>query len=393
MTLKNVFVSLLVTLLYAVPAAARPRPILIGLDAEFGHSTSTSAEAIKRGASIAIDEINHAGGVLRGRPLALEIRDNRSVPNRAIENVQDLAANPDVIAVLTGKFSPAVKEIVPVAHKAGLPVLASWSAADDIVDNGLTPNHVFRLSLRDDWALEVMLKHAARLGARRVGLMVPNTSWGRSSVAATERRVKGLPNLSIAGVSWYNWGEKSLLPGYQQLRLSGAEALLLVANETEGAVLVNELARLPIAERLPIVSHWGVTGGRFFSLAAPALSAVDFSVVQTYSFIDAKDAVAQRVLAGLKRHYGIDDPRQIEAPVGVAHAYDLVHLLARAIELAGSADRGKVRSALEKVRNYQGLVRHYREPFTATRHEALDASIVFVATYDREGALIRVGKK
>jgi branched-chain amino acid transport system substrate-binding protein len=374
-------------------ATAQPRPILIGIDAEFGHATSTSAEAIRRGASIAIDEINRAGGLLGGRPLALELRDNRSVPNRAIENVGALAANADVVAVLTGKFSPAVLEVVPVVQKAGLPLLAAWSAADEIIDNGQSPSFVFRLSLRDSWALEGMLKQAHRVGARQVGLLVPNTAWGRSSLAAAERHAKRLGNVRLAGVSWYNWGDKSLAPAYQQVRQAGAEALLLVANEGEGAVLVNEMARLPAAERLPVISHWGVTGGRFFSMAEAALSVVDFTVVQTYSFIGARDPAAQRVLAALKDKYGVDDPRRIDSPVGIAHAYDLVHLLARAIELAGSTDRRRVRDALEQVREYRGLVRHYREPFTAERHEALDPSALFFAVYDRDGALLRIDRR
>jgi len=196
----------------SLPAIAQQRPILIGIDAEFGHTTSTSAEAIKRGAAIAIDEINRAGGLLGGRPLTLEIRDNRSVPNRAIENMRELAANADVVAVLTGKFSPAVLEVVPIVQKVGLPLLAAWSAADDIVDNGYRPNFVFRLSLRDSWALEVMLRQAARVGAKRVGLMVPNTAWGRSSLAAAERHIKYFGDVSLAGVSWYNWATSRWRP-------------------------------------------------------------------------------------------------------------------------------------------------------------------------------------
>jgi branched-chain amino acid transport system substrate-binding protein len=384
----------LAALCVSVAAPAQQRPVLIGIDAEFGHSTSTSAEAIRRGAAIAIDEINRSGGVLGGRPLALEVRDNRSVPNRAIENVAELAANPDVVAVLTGKFSPAVLEVLPVVRNAGLPLLAAWSAADDIVDNGQSPNFVFRLSLRDSWALEAMLKQASRVGAKKVGLLVPNTAWGRSSLAGAERHAKRTGDVRLAGVSWYNWGDKTLLPAYRQLRDAGAEALLLVANEGEGAVLINEMARLPLSERMPVISHWGVTGGRFFALASPALSSVDFTVVQTYSFIGARDAVAQRVLAALKEKHGIDDPRRIDSPVGVAHAYDLVHLLARAIEHAGSVDRHRVRDALEQVRDYRGLLRHYREPFTRDRHEALDPAALFFASYDRDGALLRIdGRK
>ena len=41
---------------------------------------------------------------------------------------------------------------------------------------------------------------------------------------------------------------------------------------------------------------------------------------------------AERVMAALETRYGIDRPEKIRSPVGVAHAYDLTHILARAIE-------------------------------------------------------------
>jgi branched-chain amino acid transport system substrate-binding protein len=382
----------MVLLCMSLHVLAQSRPVLVGIDAEFGHATSTSAEAIKRGAQIAIDEINRAGGVLGGRALALEIRDNRSVPTRAVQNVRELGDMPDVVAVLTGKFSPAVIEVVPVAHEKQLPLLAAWSAADGIVDNEHSPNFVFRLSLRDDWALAAMLAHARQIGAKRVGLMLPNTAWGRSSLAAAERHLKASSRIKLVATSWYNWGDKSLLPGYLEIRRAGADALLLVANELEGAVLVNELAQLPAAERLPIVSHWGVTGGSFFAMASAGLPSVDFSVVQTYSFIGARDPAAQRVLAALKQTYGVADARQVESPVGVAHAYDLVHLLARAIAKAGSTERAQVRAALETLESYRGLVREYRRPFTSARHEALEPRHLFMAAYAPDGALVRLDR-
>lgn len=39
-----------------------------------------------------------------------------------------------------------------------------------------------------------------------------------------------------------------------------------------------EIARPP-ADRLPILSHWGVTGGDLFGLAEGRLAEVDFEVV------------------------------------------------------------------------------------------------------------------
>jgi len=50
-----------------------------------------------------------------------------------------------------------------------------------------------------------------------------------------------------------------------------------------------------------------------------------------------------------------------------------MHLLARAIDKAGSTDRVAIRDALEKLRPYEGLVRRYDKPFTPEGHDALSA--------------------
>lgn len=380
---------LLAGLLSSLPSWGAGKPVLLLLDGAFSHATSTSEEAVKRGMQVAIDEINKAGGVLGGRPLELVTRDNRSVPSRGVENVRELAANPDVMAVFTGKFSPVVQELLPVVHELKLPLLAPWSAADDIVDNGRKPNFVFRLSLRDTWAMEAMMGEAQKRQQGRVGVLLPNTGWGRSSLKAAEAYAKKHPQIKLVDALWYNWGDKSLIAKYRELAQKGAQTILMVANEGEGSILVKEVAELPAHERLPILSHWGITGGQFVKLSGDALAKVDLSVVQTYTFIDDKSPVAQRVLGALKDKYAVADARTLEAPVGVAHAYDLVHILARAINKAGRADRDAVRTALENLGEYKGLVRTYRPPFTAGRHEALALDNVFLARFGADGVLVR----
>lgn len=69
-------------------AQEKEQTVFIGFDAEIGHLTSTSDDAIKMGISIAIEEINEAGGVLGGRKLAFLIKDNHSVSARGIANIK-----------------------------------------------------------------------------------------------------------------------------------------------------------------------------------------------------------------------------------------------------------------------------------------------------------------
>jgi branched-chain amino acid transport system substrate-binding protein len=376
-------------MIVAVGARADPLPVLIGINAEFGVVGSTSAQAIRLGAQIAVDEINASGGVLGGRSLALVEKDDRSVPARFIKNLREFAADPNVVAVLCGKYSPVVVEAIPEIHQLKLPLLDPWAAADPITAHDFWPNYIFRLSLRDTWAIQVMLRHAEQRGARKIGLLAPNTEWGRSNARAAEKFDQADQELTLVDTQWYHWGDLSLLDQYQALRKAGAEQVIFVGNEREGIIFVKEIATLPREQRLPILAAWGITGGNFFEGAGPALREVDLTVVQTYSFIGADDPVAQRVVQAARR-YGIDDPRRIPSPVGVAHAYDLVHILARAIQIANSTDRNAIRDALEKVTDYAGLVKAYPEPFTPDRHDALSLQEVFMARYAEDGAIVRI---
>lgn len=371
--------------------AAEAPPVLLGLDAEFGLENSTSAQAIERGILTALEEINGAGGVLGGRPLRLVTRDHRSMPARGIRNIREFAAMPDLVAVFGGRFSPVVLEQMPVLRETRTLFLAPWSAADAIVDNGMSPNYVFRLSLRDSLAMGAMLDHAKAIGARRVGLLLTNTAWGRSNQAAAERYFARSGEAPVAvATTWYNWRDQSLVDKYEALLKAGADAVVLVANDDEGAILVREVAALPKERRRPIISHWGVTGGDFAKQAGPALAEVDFAVVQTFSFFRADPARAAQVLRVTERLFGIRTAEQVVSPVGFAHAYDLTHLVARAIDLAGTTDRAAVRDALERIPEHKGLVRDYVRPFTADDHEALGPEDLFLARYRPDGVIVPV---
>ena len=367
--------------------AAGSKPVLLGIDGEFGLRDSTSAQAIELGVRIAVDQINAAGGVLGGRPLEVVIKDHRSIPARGIRNIEEFVAMNDLVAVFGGRFSPVVIEQLPLLKQSRLPFLAVWSAADVIVDNGTRPNYAFRLSLRDSLAMPFMLAEAKKRGLTEVGLLLTNTAWGRSNRAAVEAYVASHKLPRVVGTAWYNWQEPSLVDKYLKLHEAGAKAVLLVANDDEAATLIKEVAARPAQMRLPVLSHWGVTGGRLFKQAGPALREVDFSVVQTFSFFNARKAPLDRFMATAAK-FGIRRIDDIESPVGVAHAYDMTHILAKAIQIAGRAERPAIRDALEHVPLHDGLVKRYAPPFTPTRHEALGPTELLMARYRADGVIV-----
>lgn len=381
-----VFFCALLVGLYCNSATAK-EPVLIGIDAEFGLQGSTSAQAIELGARAAVNEINAGGGVLGGRKLQLVIRDNRSIPARGVQNLQELAALPDLVAVVGGRFSPVILEQMQFIESLRIPYLVTWASADQIVNNGMEPNYVFRVSLSDKLAMPYMLEHAAGRGIKKVGLLLINTSWGRSNQAAAEKYVQTGRLPKIVRSNWYGWTDTSLIDKYNSLVNAGAKAIILVSN-VEAAVLVKEVAALPPERRVPLIAHWGVTGGDFVEQAGSALKQVDLSVLQTFSFFTADPARRKRFLQYASPINGVTRIDKIVSPVGSAHSYDAIHILARAIKLAGSTDRDRIRNALEKVQSYQGLVRDYAQPFTRERHEALTTKELMMMRYRTDGVLV-----
>lgn len=370
-------------------AFAQPDPVRIALDAEFGNKTSTADDAIKLGLEVAIDEINRAGGVLGGRPLELLTRDNRGVPARAVDNLKELAAQPDLVALFTSKFSPVVLAQLEPAHRLKVPLLGSWSAADGIIDHEYKPSYSFRLSLRDGWVMPYLLDEARRRGFKKVGLLIPNGAWGRSNQVAAEAYAVRKPMPTIAKITVYDWSDTSLTDEYQGLLEAGAEAVIVVGNEPEVALLVKGMTALPRGRWRPILSHWGAAGGDLLKLTGPVLLETDLAVVQTFSFVDNNSPKARQVLAAALKRLGSESVASIPSPVGVAHAYDLMYLLKHAIEQAKSTDREKIRDALEHLASYDGLIRRYAPPFTPARHEALGPEQLFMAKWRSDGALIR----
>ncbi|TNC79656.1 MAG: ABC transporter substrate-binding protein [Oleiphilus sp.] len=384
---------ILTLLLFCIPVFAK-EPLIIALDADLSAVAKTGGVAIKRGALIAIDEINANGGLL-GRPLELQEFDHRGNPARGIANIKRIAQLDNVLAVLGGVHTPVALQELPHIHEYGLLYLDPWAAGTPIVDNGYRPNFVFRVSVRDQEAGKVLVDGAKKKGAKRIALLLERTGWGRSNEKSMTAAAEAA-GLEVATVQWFNWKQRDMEAEVRSIAESRSEAILLVGNAPEGAVAMRAILDHKDTMELPVFSHWGLAGGTFVKkLGIQALKQSRLFVLQSYSFLKphAPD-LNSNVLRAYQRLF---DPKitatNIPAAVGVAHSYDLIHLLRLAVEQAGSANPAKVRAALENLPPHKGLVKNYAPAFSPQRHDALWAEDYFLSHYDSNGYLIPVGLK
>jgi branched-chain amino acid transport system substrate-binding protein len=374
------------SLLAAAPAWAQT--IKIGLVTALSGQSARAGEAITRGLTVAIDEINAKGGVL-GRKLELVRRDDEATPAKGVIAARELLFREKVAVLFGGLDTPVSLAIVPIVNENRIPFMGPWAAGTPITKNGAKENYVFRVSAVDEIVNKAMLQYSQQtFNAKNCGMILVNNPWGESNekglVAALSAK-----KMKPAGIEKFEANDVDVVPQLTRLRNSGADCLFLVGNVGPSAQVVKSLDRM--GWKPPIVSHWGPAGGRFTELAGPSAKEVHF--VQTYSFFGKQTPVGEKVLKALMAKYpDIKGPGDVTPAVGVANAYDAMMLTALAIQAAASTDGRKVREGFYKIDRYDGLIKAYNKPFTPDNHDAVNEND-YVWTQFIDNQILPVGMK
>lgn len=365
--LQSTMIFAFAAMVSSVSPVRAAEPIKIGLVAALSGQSARSGEAITRGATIAIEEINAKGGVL-GRPLELVRRDDESNPAKGVIAARELIQREKVTALIGGLDTPVALAIVPFVNNVKVPFVDPWAAGTKITENGAADNFVFRVSAMDDEVDRAIVQYARKnFGTKKPGLILVNNPWGESNEHGFKAALKAA-GLEAAGIEKFEGNDVDVVPQLSRLKQAGADALFLVGNVGPGSQVVKSLDRMSWMP--PIVSHWGVAGGRFTELAGPSAKNVIF--VQTFSFFGDLSPVGKKVLAALEKKYpDIKGPADITPAVGVANAYDTVMLIAAAINKAGKTTGPAVRDGFYAIDKVEGLIKTYQKPFTKTQHDAL----------------------
>jgi len=360
--------------------AAWAQDIKVGYVGALSGLSAKSGEAITRGLEVAIDEINQKGGVL-GRKLVLVKRDDESNPAKGQIAARELIQNEKVPVIFGGIDTPVAMAIVPIVNKEKVIYMGTWAAGTFITRNKAEPNFVFRVSAVDELVDKALVNYAMKTHkAKNPGFMLINNPWGESNEKGLNAAVAE-SKIGMAGSEKFEERDLDMTPHLSRLKSRGADSIILVSNAGPGAQVMKSIERM--SWNVPVISHWGISGGRFPELAGTAAKNVVF--VQTYSFFGSQSEVGKRVIDRLKAKYpDIKQPGDIVPPVGYANAYDAMHLTALAIQKAGSADPEKIRHAYYEIPDYAGLIKKYAKPFSSSNHDALNENDYIMVRYQGE---------
>ena len=176
--IRRLLIAGAVTVVAALPASAQDT-VKLGLVAALSGQSAKSGEAIVRGLSLAIDEINGKGGVL-GKKLELIVRDDESNPAKGATAARELVQREKVVALFGGLDTPVSIAIVPFVNQSKVPFMGVWAAGTPITRNGAAENYVFRVSAVDELVDKALVDYSiAKYSAKKPGMILVNNPSGR----------------------------------------------------------------------------------------------------------------------------------------------------------------------------------------------------------------------
>lgn len=142
----------------------------------------------KRGAELAIEQINAAGGVL-GKKLEMVTREDGANPGEAVRAAEALVSS-DKVAVLTGTILSNVGlAVTDFAKQRKIFFLASAPLTDKIVYQDGN-RYTFRLRASTYSHAAALVPQAAKLNKKRWALVYPNFEYGQSAIESFKRLLK-----------------------------------------------------------------------------------------------------------------------------------------------------------------------------------------------------------
>jgi branched-chain amino acid transport system substrate-binding protein len=192
-------------LVTALPAFAQGVPGVSAEQVVLGHSGALTGPLqdlgteVLRGAQLYFDALNARGGV-HGRSVKLQPKDDGYDPQRTLQNVNAYVENEDVFALFGIFGTPNNEAIIPVAAKAGLPMVGPYTGALSIRNRELRGLFNIRASYADE--MEKLVEHLHALNIRRLAITHQDNAFGREVLAAAQQALarRGLKPMIVVSV-------------------------------------------------------------------------------------------------------------------------------------------------------------------------------------------------
>ncbi len=299
--------------------------ILIATAGPMTGQYASFGEQMRRGAEMAVRDINAAGGVM-GRKIRLEIGDDACDPKQAVAVANEMASKG--IKLMAGHFCSGSS--IPASNvyaEEDVLQISPASTNPKLTERGL--DNVFRVCGRDDQQGLVAGNFLAdKFGAKKIAIIHDKTAYGKG-LADETRKTLNARGVREVLYEAFTAGEKDYSALVSKLKRFGVEVLYVGGYHTEAGLIARQMRGQGMSTRL--VSGDALVTEEYWSITGPAGE----GTLMTFSPDPRKNPTA----AGLVKRFRATG---YEPEGYTLYTYGAIQVWAAAVEEARSTDTAKV---------------------------------------------------
>ena len=339
--------ALAAALCTAAAFAQTQGPIKIGSVLSITGPASFLGDPEAKTIELYVGKINAAGGVL-GRKLQLITYDDGSDAEKARTFSKRLIEQDKVDVLLGGSSTGTTMPVMPLAAEAQIPFI-SFGGAVGIIEP--VQKSVFKTPHTDRMACE---KIFADMQARKLTKLALISGAGGFDKSMRAECLNVAKKGGVEVVADENYGSNDTDMTAQLTKIKNTAGVQAVLNAGFGpgpAIVTRNFRQLGMT--VPLYQSHGVGSKEFIKLAGPAAEGVRLpaAALLVASALPASDK-QRSVVVNYTREY--ESRFKSEVSTFGGHAYDGLMLVVEAMKAAKSADKAKVRDALENTKGYMG---------------------------------------
>ncbi len=320
--------SLGVALVALAPAAASA-DVKLGLAGPVTGQYASFMEQMRRGAELAVADLNAAGGI-NGEKVVLQVADDACDPKQAVAVANRFVA--DGVQAVVGHFCSS--STIPASNvyaEAGTVIVTPASTNPQITERGLT--NMFRVCGRDDQAAGVAAKQIVGRNLGRTIAVVHDKSTYGQGIAEGVRTELAKQGRSVVLFDAVTQGERDFSALVAKLKSLNVDLVFFGGYHTEAGLLVRQAAEQGLKVRF--VAGDGLATTEFAAIAGAASDGVMFTF-----YPDPRGNAGTADLVKRFRAAGFE-------PEGFTlYTYAAVHVLADAARTARTLKGDKLADAL-----------------------------------------------
>jgi len=358
---KLVLCLALATLLTASSFAADTGAIRIGAIFAITGPAANLGLPESRTLQMLVDDANAAGGI-GGKKIELFMKDSQGNAEKALSFAKQLVEEQEVLAIIGPSTTGESMKIKSYCDENET-ILISCAAAETIVNP--VARWVFKTPQMDSFAAQMIFTTMKKLGITRIGAVVSNSGFGQGGKAQLEKLAPA-NGIDLAITEVYESTATDLTGVLTKIKAENVQAVVNWSVEPAQSLVPKNMKQMGF--EVPLFQSHGFGNINYVTMAGKAADGIVFPAGRLL-VADALPAghPQKQLLSAYKKEYETMFKEDVSTFGG--HAYDAFLLLTEAVKRAGSADRGKVRDALEGLKGVAGTAGIFS--FSPTDHNGL----------------------